>query len=96
MGKQATITNDTDDFRYELRLDGDLAAYAAYVIKDGIIDFNHTVTLEEHRGRGVATQLLRAALQDVRARGEYQVRVSCCFCADFVDKNPEFQDLLAD
>ena len=96
MGKQATITNDTDDFRYELRLNGDLAAFAAYVIKGGIIDFNHTVTRDEYRGHGVATQLLRAALEDVRERGEHKVRASCGFCADFVEKNPEFKDLLAD
>ena len=97
MGKQATITNDTDDQRYELRLDGELAAFAHYTPSEGVLDFDETQVLEEFKGtKGLGTQLVTAALKDVRARGENKVKATCPFVVSFFQRNPEFADLLAE
>ncbi|WP_433508337.1 GNAT family N-acetyltransferase [Pseudonocardia halophobica] len=55
--------------------------------------FTHTVVQEEHRGKGVATGLVRYALDDARARG-LRLTNYCTFVDDFVAVNPEYSDLL--
>lgn len=95
MAEQLNVTNDTGDHRYEARLDEDLAGYAEYSISDGVIDFNHTKVLDEFEGRGVASGLIKAALDDVAERGEYKVKASCSFVKSYIEKHPEYQDLLA-
>ena len=49
-------------------------SYAAYrPVDDGtgrtVLVFHHTFTIPEHRGNGYADEIVRAALDDVAARG---------------------------
>ena len=46
-------------------------------------------------GQGVAGQLARAALDDVRASGKYRVVPRCPYIKKWIDKHPDYQDLLA-
>lgn len=97
MGTQGTVSNDTDDLRYEIRLDGELAGFTCYKIAELVMDFDHTEVLEDFKGKGgVGSQVVRAALDDVKARGEYQVKATCPFVVAFMRKHPEYQDLLAE
>jgi hypothetical protein len=79
--------------RYELDLDGQ-AAIATYRRKDGVVTFLHTEVPEALRGRGSAKELVKGALEDVRARGE-KIVPRCPFVAAYVKKHPEVQDLVA-
>lgn len=59
-----------------------------------VIDFNHTFVDEGLRGQGVAEQLARAALAYAQ-ENHLKVKTSCEFMAGFVQRNPEYQSMLA-
>lgn len=78
--------------RFELDVEGDVAV-AYYRIDNGVMVFTSTQTPPRLRGQGVASELIRNALEFARARG-LKVRGDCAFVADYVQKHPEFQALL--
>lgn len=79
--------------RFELDFEEGTAVAYYRLIPDAII-FVHTLTPEALRGRGVATQLIRGALDWARARG-LKVVAECSFVADFIARHPDYADLLA-
>jgi predicted GNAT family acetyltransferase len=88
------LAHEPDRSRYELLVDDELVGVADYVVRDGVVVFPHTAILPAHRGRGLAAQLIRFALDDVRRSGR-PVVASCWFVADFIDEHPEYRDLVA-
>jgi len=78
--------------RYELSVDGQ-TAFAAYRRSPGRITFTHTEVPEELEGHGIGAQLVRGALDDVRARDE-KVIALCPFVAAFIKRHPDYKDLL--
>jgi predicted GNAT family acetyltransferase len=88
------ITHNESQRRYELEIDGELAAIAEYTPSDGTLIFDHTYTEPAFRGRGLAAQVVRAALDDVR-KGGHKIVPSCWFVAEFIDENPAYADLVA-
>ena len=87
------VVNNEAEHRYELKVDGEVA-FAAYRAEDGALLFHHTVVPPALGGRGIASQLIKGALADVRAKGLKVVPV-CSFVAAYFDKHPEEQDLLS-
>jgi predicted GNAT family acetyltransferase len=61
---------------------------------DKTLVFSHTYVPPELRGRGIAEELVRQALDDVRQRG-YKVIPSCWFVRVYIDRHSQYQDLLA-
>ena len=55
---------------------------------------SHTEISPSMRGQGLATRLVRAALDDVRQEIKPSVP-SCWFVAQFIDDHPKYRDLLA-
>ena len=87
--------NDTHDAqRYGIWLAGRLAGYADYIDSGGVRRFTSTVTFPEFAGSGLATHLIRAALDETRDEG-LAVVAQCPFVARFIEQHPEYQDLLA-
>jgi predicted GNAT family acetyltransferase len=89
-----TITFNEDAQRFELRVDDTLASIADYRVLGNRVTMPHTVTAPDYRGQGFAAEVVRAALDDARARG-LQVVPTCWFVAEFIDANPEYQELTA-
>jgi predicted GNAT family acetyltransferase len=79
--------------RYELRDDGHLVGFTEYHERDGVLVFPHTVITQPKRRAGYGGTLVRAALDDVRAKGR-RIVAECPFVARFVDEHPEYADLL--
>ena len=61
---------------------------------DKTLVFSHTYVPPELRGRGIAEELVRQALEDVRQRG-YRVIPSCWFVRVYIDRHSQYRDLLA-
>lgn len=80
--------------RYELLDDGLVVAIADYRGQPGTVVLPHTETLQSRRGEGLAAELVRQALDDVRSTGA-RVVPACWYVADFIRDNPEYADLLA-
>ena len=87
--------DNPDRQRYEAYLGDSLAGFADYTLEEGRITFTHTEVGDEFGGQGVGSALARGALDDVRARGGRTVVARCEFIAGWIDKHPEYADLLA-
>lgn len=88
------VTDNAARSRYEAYVEGALAGYADYRVEGDVMTFPHTVTEPEFSGRGVASALARVSLDSAREAGR-AVRPACAFYAGWIDKHPEYQDLLA-
>jgi predicted GNAT family acetyltransferase len=88
------VTDNEAEKRYEARVDGELAGVAFYDTADDLIVFTHTEVDESYEGKGVGSALARAALDDVRADGRRKVIARCPFIKGWIDRHPDYQDLL--
>ncbi len=80
--------------RYEMR-DGDrLLGFAAYHRRGDTLVFTHTEVDPDEGESGLGSRLVRAALDDVRAKGE-RVRPLCPFVRGWIERHPEYADLVA-
>lgn len=87
------VRNNESAHRYELEVDGQMAI-AEYRLRPGRISFTHTKVPDALEGRGIGTRLVKAALDDARAKGLKVVPI-CPFVKHYIDTHPEEQDLLA-
>ena len=85
--------DDPDQHRYVAEDDGRVAGIAVYQLRGGRHIFVHTEVNSEYAGKGVASQLARFALDDVRAQGGTIVPL-CPFIASWVNRHPEYQDMV--
>lgn len=88
-----TVQDNPELHRYELFQDGELAALAEYRLHGSVADFVHTETADRFGGQGLATELIREALDDARRRG-WQVRPFCPFVRQFIADHHEYRDLV--
>jgi predicted GNAT family acetyltransferase len=88
------VTDNADESRYEARVDGELAGFAAYHLTKSSIVFTHTEVFDEFEGHGVGSALARAALDDVRAKGGRDVVPVCPFIHGWIDDHPDYADLV--
>ena len=91
----ATLQNNVDGHRYEIHVDGVLAGFAEYNLLEGAVLFTHTEILPAFEGQGLGSKLARYALDDVRARGLGPVIARCWFVAGWIERHPEYADLLS-
>lgn len=95
MADQIQVTHNESESRFEATVEGRLAS-CAYELEDGNrIVFTHTAVPPELSGRGIANQLAKAALEHARAR-KLAVVPQCAFIAKYIERNPEYSDLLRD
>ncbi|CEG07970.1 hypothetical protein BN961_01376 [Afipia felis] len=87
-----TVQDNPTEGRYELTVDGHLAA-TYYKLSDGVITFVHTEVPKELGGRGIGSQLVKGALDDVRSR-HIKVFPQCPFVKAYIDKHADYADLL--
>ena len=87
-----TVNNNTPKHRFELEVEGHLAA-AYYERSGNVITFEHTEVPAELGGKGVGSRLVKGALDQVRAEG-LQAIAQCPFVKAWIGKNPAYADLL--
>ncbi len=86
------VSNNPAHHRYELAVNGHIAA-TYYQIADGVITFVHTEVPPELGGKGIGSILIKGALDQVRADG-LKVIAQCPFVKAYIDKHPDYADLL--
>jgi predicted GNAT family acetyltransferase len=87
----AAVRDNKDKNRFELDV-GDAVAFANYRQTPPAVIITHTETPPALRGRGIASDLVKGALELVRADGR-KVIAGCGFVVDYLRKHPEFADL---
>lgn len=91
---EPAVVNVPDASRYELRDGERMIGEAAYRRRNGRIAFIHTEVDEALEGRGLGSALVATALDDARSEG-LEVVPLCPFVAAFIERHPEYQDLVA-
>lgn len=87
------VRDNPERSRYEITVDGKLAGVAEYDTVGTTVTFIHTEVDRATRERGLGAELVRAALDDVRASGR-TVIAQCPFVTSFIKEHPEYADLL--
>jgi uncharacterized protein len=90
------ITLNEPEHRYEAHADGELAGFAVFRMQGDRIVFTHTEVDDRFEGQGVGSKLARHALDDVRERGSLRVVPQCPFIRSWIEKHPEYADLVSD
>ena len=91
----AIVVDSFEQQRYELLIGGEVAGVLHYRRHGSQIELMHTEIEQSFAGQGLATRLAAAALELARAR-QTPVVPSCPFVTGFLDRHPEYSDLLAD
>lgn len=79
--------------RFEIVVDGCLAGFATYELRQETVVFLHTEITGVQLGRDIGGDLVRLALEQVRERGE-RVAVECPYVATYIERHPAYADLL--
>lgn len=79
--------------RFEWTEDGQLSVLE-YELQNGVMAIMHTGVPEPVSGRGIAGDLAQAALDTARRQG-WRVRPLCSYVASYIQRKPQYQDLLA-
>ena len=88
---EPTVTHD--NLQFQIIVDGEQAGFADYIENGDQRNFHHTVIEKEFGGRGLASTLIGAALDDTRAAGK-RVVPTCSFVAGYIAKHPQYADLV--
>ena len=95
-GSDLAVHHHEADNRFVLERDGQPVGVLAYRPvgrpSEPLVDVFTTQIDPSCRGQGLGDVLVRGALDDLRQRGT-SVKASCWFVADFLDANPDYQDL---
>ncbi|HVG24614.1 MAG TPA: GNAT family N-acetyltransferase [Thermoanaerobaculia bacterium] len=88
------IRNNEAESQFETTVDGQVA-YAAYDLEgEDTIVFTHTIVPDALSGRGIASDLVKHALQHAREK-KLKVVPQCSYVATYIQRHSEYQDLLA-
>lgn len=89
----ATVRRDDQASRYEAIVGSAVAGYLSFYSHQGRLVLDLTRVDDTFAGHGIAGQLVRNALEDARGRGLLVVPV-CPYVSGWLDRNPEYQDLV--
>ena len=95
MDTDVAVTNNEALERYEIASDGELAGFAQYRKRPGLIAFVHTEIDDRFGGHGLGGQLVGSALDDARSRG-LNVLPFCPFVNAYIESHPAYVDLVPD
>lgn len=93
-GDDLQVADNPDAQRFEARLGGRVVGFSEYRRVADRVVFLHTEVEPQVEGQGIGSRLVAGALDDVRGRGLH-VTPRCPFVADFIERHPDYQDLVA-
>lgn len=93
MATNERVVDNREQRRYELKLEGG-TAFIDYTDRGNIRTLTHAEVPLPLRGGGIAGKLTQGALDLARADG-IKVVPRCPYVATFIDRHPQYQDLLS-
>jgi predicted GNAT family acetyltransferase len=89
----AVVNDDKAGAYWAIVSDRQIAGLPYEVAGDNRLVLLATSVFPEFRKQGIATELIRRVLDDVRARGK-TVTIMCPIVRTFIEHNPEYADLI--
>jgi uncharacterized protein len=87
------VTDNPEQERYEIAVDGEVAGWSLYRRRPGLIAFVHTEVDPRFEGQGLGGRLISAALDEARAGGQI-VLPFCPFVNAYIERHPQYADLV--
>ena len=91
---EENVVHEEENDRFVIYTE-DNEAYVEYRMNDNKLNLYHTFTHPQLRGKGLAAQVVRAALEFAK-ENNLQVIPTCSYVHSFILKNDEYMDLVAD
>ena len=85
------VRDNKSQRRFELDVEGTVA-FGNYRLSPDAVVITHTETPRALRGRGIASELVKGALELIHADG-LKVVAGCGFVVDYLQKHPEYADI---
>ncbi|HQR20907.1 MAG TPA: GNAT family N-acetyltransferase [Burkholderiaceae bacterium] len=80
--------------RYQLMVGDEEVGYIEYdPVGETSILIKHTEVLSGHEGQGLGSQLVRSALDHIRAQGKSVIPI-CPYALNYVRRHPEYRELV--
>lgn len=87
------IEHDRAAHRFETRVDG-VSCVLEYTLANSVMALTHTNVPQAVGGRGIASALVRAALEVARHE-KWKVVPECSYAVVWMQRHPDFDDLRA-
>lgn len=87
------VQDNATDGQFEVRTDGG-TAFIAYHREGDAISLDHTEVPPALEGRGIGSALVKGTLDLARKRGD-KILPRCSFVAAYIERHPEYRDLIA-
>jgi predicted GNAT family acetyltransferase len=87
----AEINHNARSHRFETKVDG-VPCVLDYTLEDGVMTITHTIVPSAVGGRGIASHLVRTAL-DMAREEHWRVDPACSYSEIWMTRHPEYQDL---
>ena len=94
VSEQVVVTRNEDEHRWEARIGGELAGFAAYQLTDELVVFTHTEVDPAFEGKGVGGTLARSALDEVAEEKARTVMPLCPFIKAWIQRHPDYMPLV--
>ncbi len=91
--KNLKVKNNQAKNQFEADLDGKTALIQYRREADGTLNLFHTEVPEEFEGKGYGNQLVKGALEQIKADHE-KINPSCPFIAVYIKRHSEYEDLI--
>ncbi|TML79606.1 MAG: N-acetyltransferase [Actinobacteria bacterium] len=82
-----------ENYVFAIIVDDEMAGYTEYRTGPGVRAFMHTIIDEKFRGQGLASQLVKWALDETKGEG-LLVEPYCPFTRRYIQEHPEYLDLV--
>ena len=93
MADAPQVRNNENESRFETEVDGKMS-FVEYKKAPGRIVLVHTEVPSELSGRGIAQSMVTTAL-DYARKNKLSVVPLCKYVRAYIEKHPEYQDLVA-
>ncbi|GAM62891.1 acetyltransferase [Vibrio ishigakensis] len=88
------LVNDTEKQEYRVALEGDHFAVAKYSLQGEVMEIYSTRVPDELQGKGYGKVMMETILPEVEKQG-YKVVPTCSYVAHYLNRNAQWQHLLA-
>jgi predicted GNAT family acetyltransferase len=93
MDREIVVRNNAESGSYEAVLDDEVVGMIVYERRDHRVVVHHTIVDPAYRQRGIATRLVRAALDDLIAQ-RLTLTNYCGFIGAFITANPSYAQVV--
>jgi hypothetical protein len=91
---KSELSHEPDARRYVLRVDGAIASVVDYRVLGDSIALTRTFTNPPYRGHGLASEIVKFAVDDIEATTKFHIVPSCWYVEEWFDRHPDRAALL--